>query len=357
MGLLALVSVLLLSACGGDTDSADQSTTFDGVDASIDQRIAQVGLEGAGLLVVVDGVEFRNRTYGAHTPDTVVPIASASKWLTAATVMSLVDDGILSLDDTVARWLPSFTGPSGRATIRQLLSHTSGIAQSSCIWDTSTTLAACVESIARQRAADEPGARFAYGNTSYSVAGRIIEVAAGQPFENAFATRIAQPVGMVATTFIDGSRSSTPVPAASALSTLNDYGRFVRMLSADGVIDGRRVLQASSVRAIEADAVVGFDTSGDGAVRTTGIGTYGLGVWRDVTGVDDSSMISSGNGAYGFYPWVDRARNAYGVLSVFDQRGAERAVPDSQRQVHAVWAAIDDATGGYRGPPVTVHGR
>ncbi|MFM8862433.1 MAG: serine hydrolase domain-containing protein [Acidimicrobiia bacterium] len=357
MALVSVVSLLLLGACGGHKGSADQPTTFDSVDASIEQRIARVGLEGAGLLAVVDGAELRNRTYGAHTPDTVVPIASASKWLTAATVMTLVDDGILSLDDTVARWLPSFTGPSGRATIRQLLSHTSGIAQSSCIWDRSTTLAACTDSIARQRAVDEPGTRFAYGNTSYSVAGRIIEVATGQSFEDAFATRMARPVGMVATTFTDGSRSPTPVPAASAVSTLNDYGRFVRMLSADGVIDGRRVLRPSSVRAMEDDAVVGLDTSGDGAVRTTGIGTYGLGVWRDVTGIDDGSMVSSGNGAYGFYPWVDRARNAYGVLSVFDQRGSERAVPDSQRQVHAVWAAIDDATGGYRGPPVTVHGR
>ncbi|MBU3701233.1 MAG: beta-lactamase family protein [Acidimicrobiia bacterium] len=355
--LVTLVLLSLLGACRGSTGPADRPTTFDGIDASIDQRIARAGLEGAGLLVVVDGAELRNRTYGSHTPDTVVPIASASKWLTAATMMTLVDEGIVSLDDTVARWLPSFTGTGGRATIRQLLSHTSGLAQASCIWDDDTTLADCVESIARQRAVDEPGTRFTYGNTSYSVAGRIIEVATGQSFEEAFAARIAGPVGMRATRFTDGSRSPTPVPAASAVSTLNDYGRFVRMLASDGVIDGRRVLRTSSVRTMESDAVVGLDTAGDGAVRTTGIGTYGLGVWRDVTGVDDSSMISSGNGAYGFYPWVDRARNGYGVLSVFDQRGAERAVPDSQRQVHAVWAAIDEAAGGYRGPPVTVHGR
>lgn len=356
--LVSLVTLSLLGGCGnGGTGAARQPATFEAVDASIEQRIARAGLEGAGLLVVVDGAELRNRTYGSHTPDTVVPIASASKWLTAATMMTLVDDGIVSLDDTVVRWLPSFTGTSGRATIRQLLSHTSGLAPAACIWDDDTTLADCVESIARQRAVDEPGTRFSYGNTSYSVAGRIIEVATGQSFEEAFATRVAGPVGMTATRFTDGSRAPTAVPAASAVSTLNDYGRFVRMVSADGVIDGRRVLQASSVRAMETDAVRGLDTSGDGAVRTTGIGTYGLGVWRDVTGVDDRSMISSGNGAYGFYPWVDRARDAYGVLSVFDQRGAERAVPESQRQVHSVWAAVDEAAGGYRGPPVTVHGR
>ena len=355
--LVTLVLLSLLGACRGGTGSTDRPTTFDGIDASIDQRIARAGLEGAGLLVVVDDTELRNRTYGSYTADTVVPVASASKWLTAATMMTLVDDGLVSLDDTVANWLPSFTGASGRATVRQLLSHTSGIAPASCIWDTDTTLAACVDSIARQRVIDEPGTVFAYGSTSYSVAGRIIEVATGQSFEEAFADRIAGPVGMVATRFTDRTHSPVPVPAASAVSTLTDYGRFMRMISADGVIDGRRVLSDSSVRTMEADAVTGLDTSGDAAVRTTGIGTYGLGVWRDATGADDTSMISSGNGAYGFYPWVDRARRSHGVLLVFDQRGAERAVPDSQRQVQAVWAAIDAMDGGYRGPPITVHGR
>lgn len=329
------------------------------MDASLEGRISRADLGGAGLLVVVDGIVLRDRTYGDYEPDTVVPIASASKWLTAATMMTLVDEGRVSLDDTVARWLPTFTGTTGGATIRQLLSHTSGIAPASCIWDTTTTLAACVESVARQRSAPEPGTKFVYGNTSYSVAGRIIELASGQSFEKAFESRIAGPVGMSDTRFDGGPRAPTanPVPAASAESTLVDYGRFVQMLAADGVIDGRRVLSKESVRAMEADAVRGIDTSGDDAVHTTGIGTYGLGVWRDVTGADDTSMISSGNGAYGFYPWVDRARNGYGVLLVFDQRGSDRAVPESQRQVHEVWAAIDATRGGYSGPPTSIHGR
>lgn len=322
-------------------------------------RIAREGLDGMGLLVVVDGTTRRDRTYGDYATDTVVPIASASKWLTAATMMTLVDEGRVSLDDPVARWLPEFTGDTGRATIRQLLSHTSGIGSASCIWDERSTLSACVRSIATQRAVSPPGTAFSYGNTSYSVAGRIIEVATGTSFERAFEQRIAAPLGMVHTRF-DGNyypTESNPVPAASAESTLDDYGRFVQMLAQDGVLDGERVLAAASVREMETDSVRGLDTRGDSAVRTTGIPTYGLGTWRDVTGRDDLGMISSGNGAYGFYPWVDRARNAYGVLLVFDQRGSEVAVPESQRQVHAVWAAIDTELGGYRGPPTTIHGR
>ena len=76
-------------------------------------------------------------------------------------------------------------------------------------------------------------------------------------------------------------------------------------------------------------------------MRTTGIPTYGLGTWRDVVTTDDGGVITTGNGAYGFYPWVDRAHDGYGVLLVFDQRGSDLAVPESQRIVHRVWEAVD----------------
>lgn len=333
--------------------------TFAGVDEMLEGRVGRESLDGMGLLVVVDGVELRDRSYGDYTSDTVIPIASASKWLTAATMMTLVDEGRISLDDPVSKWLPDFTGTTGDATIRQLLSHTAGIAQAQCIWDQRSTLETCVRSIATRAAEYPPGTDFSYGNTSFSIAGRIIEVATGLTFEKAFERRIAQPVGMPHTRF-DGNyypTESNPVPAASAESTLGDYGRFVRMLSQDGVIDGRRILSATSVREMETDSVRGIDTHRDSAVRTTGIPTYGLGTWRDVTGADDVGMITSGNGAYGFYPWVDRARNSYGVLLVFDQRGSDRAVPESQREVHAVWSAIDAERGGYGGPPTTTYSR
>ncbi|NCY15982.1 MAG: class A beta-lactamase-related serine hydrolase, partial [Actinobacteria bacterium] len=97
--------------------------------------------------MVRDGRVLRNRGYGDYDPITVVPIASASKWLTSATMMTLVDEGRISLDDRVSMYLPEFTGVSGTATIRQLLSHTSGIAQADCIWSVGSTLADCVSRV------------------------------------------------------------------------------------------------------------------------------------------------------------------------------------------------------------------
>lgn len=360
--LASTISLMLLTGCSsGVSLPSVGDADFASVDRSIEERITRDQLDGAALLVARDGTEIRNRGYGDYDQNTVVPIASASKWLTAATLMTLVDEGRVSLDDPVSNFLPQFAGVSGSATVRQLLSHTSGMAQADCIWVQTSTLAECVDRIARTRPTTSPGTIFAYGNTSYSVAGRIIEVVTGESFEQAFEQRIARPLGMDSTRF-DGSagrRTGNPVPAASASSSLQDYGRFMAMIAADGVIDGRRVLSSESVREMERDQVGPLTNSDDAAVRTTGIATYGLGVWRDVTTTSDAGVISSGNGAFGFYPWIDRARNAYGVLLVYDtEHSSSHAVPSSQRIVQQVWRTLDAETGPGSFPtPTVVHGR
>jgi CubicO group peptidase (beta-lactamase class C family) len=359
--VLGAVSLLLVSCSSGGSTSTVGGSDFASVDRSIEQRVANDHLDGAALLVVRDGTVIRNRGYGDYDPNTVVPIASASKWLTAATMMTLVDEGSVSLDDPVSTYLPEFTGVSGGATIRQLLSHTSGIAQADCIWSTDSTLADCVDRVARAKPAAAPGTTFAYGNTSYSVAGRIIEVVTGMSFEAAFEQRIGGPVGMASTRFDEagGTRTRNPVPAASAVSSLKDYGRYVQMIAADGEIDGIRVLSANSVREMERDQVGPLRNENDFAVRTTGIDTYGLGLWRDVTSTTDAGVVSSGNGAYGFYPWIDRARSSFGVLLVFDsEHSSEYAVLYSERIVHQVWAALDAESGpGTYPTPTVINGR
>ena len=91
------------------------------------QKVVEDGkLPGACLLVVQDGQTIYDQCFGTYKPDTVVAIASASKWFAAATIMTLVDEGKLSLDDPVSKFLPRFTGKKGQITLRQLLSHTSG---------------------------------------------------------------------------------------------------------------------------------------------------------------------------------------------------------------------------------------
>ena len=359
--LMILAFSLVAVGCGSTSHSlkSKSPSTFSEIDSAMTLRVASEQLDGAGLLVAANGTSYRNTFYGSYTSETVIPIASASKWLTAATMMTLVDAGKVSLDDPVSKFLPNFTEPVRSATIRQLLSHTAGIAQANCIWEQQLSLTECTNEVAKQKASFQPGTKFSYGNTSFSVAGRIIEVVSGQPFEKAFESRIALPLGMKHTRF-DGNyypTESNPVPAASAESTMSDYGTFVEMIFNKGSLNGVQVLSEHSVLEMETDSVVGINTSADSAVRTTGIPTYGLGTWRDVVTANDVGVVTSGNGAYGFYPWVDRSRNGFGIVFVYDQRGSDQAVPESQRELHWVLGVLDGLGVMKTATPTTVYRR
>jgi serine-type D-Ala-D-Ala carboxypeptidase/endopeptidase len=326
----------LVGAPAAAVSRAASGGAFERVDSAMQRRVRGHG--GGATVVVHDQATLFRRTYGGVRLSTPIPIASASKWLTSATLMTLVDQGRLALDDPVARYLPDFGGDKGAVTIRSLLSHTSGLPDSVCVGDETTTLRDCVDQTAA--AVTSPGSRaFHYSSVGYAVVGRIIEVVTGQSFERAFEDRIARPVGMRRTRFDAAIRSPSqnPDPSASAISTVDDYARFLDMLLHLGAAGPRPVLTPASVLEIERDQVRGFDTSHDAAVAITRIPSYGLGVWRDVTDPADSTVVASGNGALGFYPWIDRVHGDYGVVGVADDRGPDRAVPASQRVARLEW--------------------
>jgi CubicO group peptidase (beta-lactamase class C family) len=338
----ALMAAPAVGAPGRGRDPAG----FDRVDSAMQRRVRGQG--GGAALVVHDQATLFRRSYGGVHTSTLIPIASASKWLTAATLMTLVDQGRLALDDPVARFLPNFGGGSGTVTIRSLLSHTSGLPDSVCVGDDTTTLRDCVDQTAAAAAVALPNQTrtFHYSSVGYVVAGRIIEVVTGESFERAFEDRIAVPVGMRRTRF-DGTtrpRSQNPDPSASAISSVDDYARFLNMLLHLGASGPRQVLTPASVLEIERDQVRGFDTSQDAAVAITRIPTYGLGVWRDVTDPADGTVIVSGNGGLGFYPWIDRAHDDYGIVGVADDRGPDQAVPASQRVARLEWTVAANRT-------------
>jgi CubicO group peptidase (beta-lactamase class C family) len=337
LGLAVVCALVLLSG------SAAAAGSYDAADAALRARVRDDDLTGGMLLVARDGETLHRVAVGNTNARTVMPIASASKWLTSATLMTLVDEGKLNLDDPVRKYLPAFDGEKSEITVRELLSHTTGLPPAECEGDPSTTLRACAASIAADGdPTSAPGTQFHYSGVGFAIAGRLVERLAGTSFEQAFEHRIATPLGMTHTRF-DGTRrpySRNPSPAASATSTVDDYARFLRMLAAGGTVDGKQLLSTASVAEIEKDQVRGLDTRGDGAVQITGIPTYGLGVWRDEVASDDTIEVVSGSGALGFYPWIDRVNGNYGIVAVDDElHGAEHAVPASQRIARMLWQA------------------
>src|SRR5262245_41002940 len=341
LGAVAVVVALAVVVTATAAASADDP--FAALDRSMRTRVQEDDLAGGVLLVAHDGSVIHAADFGALDADSVIPIASASKWLTAATLMTLVDEGKVSLDESVSTYLPEFKGAKKAITVRELLSHTHGLPYASCIGDPTTTTANCTAAVANgEDPVTKPGKVFSYGGVGYEVAARIIEVVTGQSFEDAFEARIARPLAMTHTRFDEyqGQRFRHPQPSGSAVSTVDEYAKFLAMLTAGGKSTDGRVLSEDSVAEIERDQVRGIDTHRDAAVQITKIPTYGLGVWRDVTNKTDDIEVVSGSGAYGFYPWIDRRHGNYGIVGVADlNNGAEHAVPSSQRQARAAWRA------------------
>src|SRR5690606_3696216 len=138
------------------------------------------------------------------TKETLFAIASMTKPVTAAAVMILQDDGKLSIDDPVSKYLPEFEKaqlkdgtPAGPITLRQLMTHTAGLGGSQSF---SGSLEEATKEIASRKLDFAPGTKWQY-SPGLTVCGRVVEVVSGQPFAEFLRTRIFEPLEMTHTTF------------------------------------------------------------------------------------------------------------------------------------------------------------
>ena len=178
------------------------------IDAAVTKALKETGVPSAEIAVVRDGQLVLSRAWGRPSetilqPDPKLPyqIASNSKQFLAALLLLLEDEGKLSLDDKVSKWLPEL--PSGdKIAVRQLLSHTSGLQD---FWPQDYSFAAMNQpvepmDIVRRwgfKPLDyEPGTRWQYSNTGYVVAGMIAEKAGGAPLWQQLEARIFTPLGI-----------------------------------------------------------------------------------------------------------------------------------------------------------------
>lgn len=146
-----------------------------------------VAVSERGRVVVSKGYGLANlQRHTATTGDTIYRTGSIGKQFTAAAVLRLAEQGRLSLDDPVARFLR--TTPSvGALTLRQLLSHTGGLPDVEEIPEFASsqglgmTLPRVVDLIGRERLRSEPGTRFSYSNSGYLLAGAVIQAVTGRP--------------------------------------------------------------------------------------------------------------------------------------------------------------------------------
>jgi D-alanyl-D-alanine carboxypeptidase len=225
-----------------EVSQAASSQVHDTMQLDADQLLQQ-GVPGvlAQLRTDHDTVTVRSgvgdTTTGRPVPlDAHFRIGSMTKPFVAATILQLVGENRLSLDDTVDRWLPDLVqgnGNDGRAiTVRQLLQHTSGLADVTLEMPFLTSETEFQQNrfdqwsmpeevaLALRHAPDfAPGTSWAYSNTNYILAGLIIEKVTGNPWRDEVTNRIIRPLDLQNTTLPDG-RVDLPEPHAT------NYERF-----------------------------------------------------------------------------------------------------------------------------------
>ncbi len=316
-------------SCTSKRESSDKlklskhNYDFSQIDRKIQSWIDSSYYSGAGLFIAKDNQIIRDTCYGNYTPDTVVYIASSGKWLAAATIAAVVDDGKLSWNDPVNKWLPEFTDVKGTATLRQLLSHTSGFPDyqpKEAHRDDYQTLKESVAQIVSLPADTVPGAKFHYGGLAMQVAGRMAELATGKEWETLFQEKIAQPLGMKNTHFtpVHQGGGHSPMLGGGARTVLHDYAAFLNMISNNGLFNGKTILSQTSIIEMQRDQV-GIASVATGEfvekVRTTKHhGIYGLGEWREELDSAGNTVLISSPGWAGAYPWVDKTTNTYGFF-------------------------------------------
>jgi CubicO group peptidase (beta-lactamase class C family) len=321
----------------------------------LDDLTRTYGVPGASLAVWADGALTETaagvvnlETQVPATADTLFQIGSITKLYTAALCLQLVEEGKLSLDEPLRKWLPGFQladeAVAARLTVRHLLTHTSGIEGD--YWkdagrgeDRIARLVGMLGDLTQVHPID---AMFSYCNTGFVIAGRVIEVAGGQAWDKAIRQRMAKPLDTPAFSTLPeqamrhltaighlgapGALAVTPIaylaqsnsPAGSMpMAKARDVVTFARMLMGGGVApSGTRLLSEASAKAmremnvecpkqmnIDAIGIATFlwDWDGDGKHDTFGHdgSTIGQAAWlryHPESGTVVALLTNGGNG-------------------------------------------------------------
>ena len=305
--------------------------------------------------------------------DSLFQIRSMSKPITAVAVMQLVEQGRLKLDDTVAKYIPSFAqmqvfnnpdmpsnGDTRDAkrliTIEDLLLNTAGLSHrfgdlytSNKVRSRADTLEQLVEKVAGVPLIGDPGEQWVY-SISTTVLGRVIEIVSGQPFDDYLQQHLYSPLHMNDTGFFvapakmdrlarayrfgrgDGVLQLLPpmdIPisqdpallegAAGIVSSVPDYLRFLQALLNMGELDGERILQADTVKTMTRnhipDALLPIGTNPRRPMLDRGWG-YGMAVVTDAS--KSSFAVNNGefgwSGSLGTFSWADPLTGTVAVL-------------------------------------------
>jgi CubicO group peptidase (beta-lactamase class C family) len=357
--VLPKVCCLLLFVAAASLRGAEPSAPqLPGVQAALQAEIDAHHAAGVVTLVMRDGKLLHHAAAGhadlekqvPMSTDSVFWIASMTKSVSATTIMTLVDEGRLSLDEPASNWLPELAqakladgkAPARSITLRDLLSHTSGLAfPPRKATDGVHSLKGYTAELVAAPLSFEPGSNYEYG-FGITVAGRIAEIVTGTPFDVLVRERILDPLEMRDTSFhpddrlrarfartytteeegprltaaynpfvtSDAGVRRTTEPSGGLFSTAADMAKFYQMILAGGVTPkGRRIISQAAIAEMTAPHSAG------GKVLN-----YALG-WQcnqpEKIAIAGTSPRAFGHGgAFGTHGWIDPETKVVTVLMV-----------------------------------------
>ena len=245
MGLVGRTTAVLIVALGAANASAGAQPRLAQLDSanrwvdSIFAPYSSTSSPGCAVGVVRDGQLAFAKGYGMAdlehdtpiTPSTRFYIASLSKQFTAMSIVLLAQEGRLSLDDWIRRWVPEVPSFGAPITLRQLLHHTSGLrdyftllALSGWPSDGLLTEQQFLDLVSRQKNLNfTPGDEFLYSNTGYALLAIVVERASGQSLRDYAADHIFKPLGMAHTEFRDDHTQLIPHRAVGYQPTASGF--------------------------------------------------------------------------------------------------------------------------------------
>ncbi len=305
-----------------------QQQGFDEVDRLAQKMVRRHPLmvDGAAIYVArFDGTVLHERYFGDYNKSTKIPLASASKLVSAVAVLTLIEHGKLDPHAPVSAYLDAFDEAKvGKAkagiTVDQMYSMTSGFAGETGVGtvlgrkrlsleQAVDHIACCVDLAAR------PGTQFRYSGFGMHVAGRICEVLSGKPFDAFFNEAVNSKLGTDITW--DGLGDTRNYrPSGGGAATLPDYARVLHLVANRGTFGGVTLYSENLGETMLTERTKGLirdDMPPDESASEFG---YAFGMWVEERDEQGNPVVVSSPGAFGFTPWIDFEDGYVGIIMV-----------------------------------------
>ncbi|MCC6231657.1 MAG: beta-lactamase family protein, partial [Verrucomicrobiales bacterium] len=292
---LLLLQWQLVLACVSSSSHAVSPPAYDFTEATqlMASNLTHYGSAGVVALVEQQGRSILRYANAEGPPlirlreDSVVAVASCTKWFSGAIVLALAERGYFALDDPLARYLPAFEVPTKRhITLRQCFAMTSGLSLRDPDYelDRTLTLAQSVDLIASNTpVVFPPGTMLDYEGDGMQVVGRIAEITTGRDWRELAREVLFEPLGMTTASY--DVFGLNPAIAGGARCSATDYLKFLRMILRHGVTpEGRVVLSSRATQTFFTNQPAGlperFTPGPESPFNPYGVrADYGMGSW------------------------------------------------------------------------------